>query len=70
MGTLHHVIIRGIELGSQPNLVCGELVQSLEAGWSQVKALERIGYRELFDERVLGSGVSIEALRNGIRRYP
>jgi hypothetical protein len=29
-------------------------------GWSQVKALRWIGDRELFDERILGSGDLVE----------
>ena len=50
---------KGIELGSQPHLVGGGLVRSL-GGWSQVKALRRIGDRALFDERILGSGEFVE----------
>jgi len=50
---------KGIEIGSQPHLVGRGLVRSL-GGWSQVKALRRIGEHELFDERILGSGEFVE----------
>ncbi|MBW2063861.1 MAG: transposase [Deltaproteobacteria bacterium] len=50
---------KGVELGSQPHLVGGGLVRSL-GGWSQVKALRRIGDGELFDDRILGSGEFVE----------
>lgn len=54
-----HFVQKGIALGSQPHLVGGGLVRSL-GGWSQVKALRRIGERERFDERILGSGQFVE----------
>jgi hypothetical protein len=46
---------KGIGLGRQPHLVGGGLVRSM-GGWSQVKALRRIGEREESDDRILGSG--------------
>ena len=45
---------KGISLGRQPNLVGGGLVRS-SGGWSEVKALRRIGEKK-GDERILGSG--------------
>ena len=36
-------------------MIGGGLIRSL-GGWSEVKALRRIGERELSDERILGSG--------------
>ena len=56
---------KGIVLGKQPHLIGGGLIRSL-GGWSQVKALRRIGDRELSDERVLGSGRFIEQLTQEI----
>jgi REP element-mobilizing transposase RayT len=50
---------KGIELGRQPHLIGGGLVRSL-GGWSHVRALRRIGDRELFDERILGTGEFVE----------
>jgi putative transposase len=46
---------KGIEDGRKPHLVGGGLIRSM-GGWSEVKALRRIGARELYDDRVLGSG--------------
>ncbi len=45
----------GIAMGRQPALVGGGLVRSA-GGWSEVKALRRIGAKEKGDERILGSG--------------
>jgi len=45
----------GIALGRQPHLVGGGLIRSA-GGWSEVKALRRIGTQEKADERILGSG--------------
>ena len=50
---------KGIVLGNQPYLVGGGLIRS-QGGWSQVKALRRIGDRQLSDERILGSGDFVE----------
>jgi REP element-mobilizing transposase RayT len=49
----------GIALGSQPHLVGGGLIRSA-GGWSEVKALRRIGMQEKADERILGSGQFVE----------
>ncbi len=40
---------KGIVLGNQPHLVGGGLIRS-QGGWSQVKALRRIGDRQLSDD--------------------
>lgn len=52
---------KGIVLGKQPHLVGGGLVRSV-GGWSEVKALRRIGERQLSDERILGSGEFVEQI--------
>jgi len=46
---------KGIAMGRQPSLVGGGLVRSA-GGWSEVKALRRIGTKEKGDDRILGSG--------------
>ena len=46
---------KGVSLGPQPHLVGGGLIRSL-GGWAQVKALRRMGDRQVSDERILGSG--------------
>jgi putative transposase len=46
---------KGIAMGRQPVLVGGGLVRSA-GGWSEVKALRRIGAKEKGDDRILGSG--------------
>ena len=51
----HHFVEKGVSLGRQPQLVGGGLIRSL-GGWSQVKALRRMGDRQVSDERILGSG--------------
>ncbi len=50
---------QGIPMGRQPLLVGGGLVRSA-GGWSEVKALRRIGIREKSDDRILGSGAFVE----------
>ena len=50
---------KGIEQGRRPELVGGGLIRS-QGGWSAVKALRRVGERELSDERILGSGEFVE----------
>jgi REP-associated tyrosine transposase len=52
---------RGIAMGQQPHLVGGGLVRSA-GGWSEVKALRRIGMREKGDDRILGSGAFVSQL--------
>ena len=54
-----YFVDQGISLGRQPHLVGGGLVRSA-GGWSEVKALRRIGGQEKSDERVLGSGAFVQ----------
>lgn len=51
----------GIAMGRQPHLVGGGLVRSA-GGWSEIKALRRIGIREKGDQRILGSGAFVESI--------
>jgi len=52
-------VTKGIDEGRRPELVGGGLIRSM-GGWSAVKALRRAGDRELFDDRILGSGDFVE----------
>ncbi len=45
---------KGVAQGRRPELVGGGLIRS-QGGWSQVKALRRLGICEVSDERILGS---------------
>ncbi len=56
---------KGIELGKQPHLVGGGLIRSM-GGWSQVKALRRIGEREESDDRILGGGDFVKKITQEI----
>lgn len=51
---------QGIAIGRQSHLV-GGLVRSA-GGWSEIKALRRIGSREKGDQRILGSGPFVESI--------
>ena len=51
-------IEKGIEMGRQPHLVGGGLVRSA-GGWSEVKAIRRIGAKEKGDDRILGDGAFV-----------
>jgi putative transposase len=53
----------GIGLGRQPHLVGGGLIRSA-GGWSEVKALRRIGTPEKGDERILGGGSFVAQVLN------
>lgn len=52
---------KSVAIGRQPQLVGGGLIRSL-GGWSQVKAIRRIGEKEASDERILGSGQFVEQI--------
>ena len=52
---------KGIEIGRQPHLVGGGLVRSA-GGWSEVKALRRIGLQEKGDDRILGGGAFVSQM--------
>jgi putative transposase len=51
----------GVALGRQPQLVGGGLVRSA-GGWSEIKALRRIGEQQKGDERILGSGAFVSSM--------
>ncbi len=62
---------KGGALGKQPNLTGGGLIRSA-GGWSEVKALRRIGDRQASDERILGTGDFVEQITQQIdlvRKY-
>jgi len=66
-----HFVERGVAMGPQPHLVGGGLIRSL-GGWSQVKALRRMGDRQVSDERILGSGDFVKQMTTEldlIRKY-
>lgn len=52
---------KGIAIGRQPHLVGGGLVRSA-GGWSEVKALRRIGLKEKGDDRILGGGAFVSQM--------
>jgi REP-associated tyrosine transposase len=54
-------ISEGVGHGRRPELVGGGLIRSL-GGWFEVKALRRLGMRELADDRILGSGDFVERI--------
>ncbi len=54
---------KGIDMGRQPGLVGGGLVRSL-GGWSEIKALRRIGAQEKGDDRILGGGEFVSQILN------
>jgi putative transposase len=56
-----HFVEQGMALGRQPHLVGGGLVRSA-GGWSEIKALRRIGSMEKGDQRILGSGPFVESI--------
>lgn len=56
---------KGIEMGEQSHLTGGGLVRSM-GGWSQVKALRRIGEKEEYDQRILGSGQFVKKITSDI----
>jgi len=64
-------VIKGIGLGNQPHLEGGGLIRSA-GGWSEVKALRRIGDRQASDERILGNGKFVEEIKRQVdldRKY-
>ena len=56
---------KGVALGKQPNLTGGGLIRSA-GGWSEVKALRRMGDRQVSDERILGTGDFVEQITQQI----
>jgi hypothetical protein len=57
--TYRSYVIKAIDEGRRPELVGGGLIRSM-GGWSAVKAMRRLGDRELSDDRILGSGEFVE----------
>jgi putative transposase len=51
----HEFLIKGIELGRQPELVGGGLIRSA-GGWSAIRSLRKAGIFQKSDERILGDG--------------
>ena len=60
-----HFVKQGVAIGKQPNLVGGGLIRSA-GGWSEIKALRRIGDRQASDQRILGGGDFVEQLTKQI----
>jgi len=60
-GVYRIFVEKGIAMGQQPHLVGGGLVRSA-GGWSEVKALRRIGMQEKSDDRILGHGAFVSQL--------
>jgi hypothetical protein len=56
---------QGVPIGRQPNLVGGGLIRSA-GGWSEIKALRRIGDRQASDQRILGGGDFVEKITKQI----
>mgnify|MGYP006293487981 CR=1 FL=1 len=66
-------VVKGIEMGRQPELVGGGLVRSA-GGWSEVRSLRKAGIFQKSDERILGDGdfvqtVLAEARESMNKRY-
>lgn len=54
-------ISKGLDQGRKPELVGGGLIRSM-GGWGAVKALRRMGEKEFYDDRILGSGDFVKLL--------
>ncbi|MBU4316368.1 MAG: transposase [Proteobacteria bacterium] len=59
-------LIKGIELGRQPDLVGGGLIRSA-GGWMAVRAMQKEGLFQKSDERILGDGDFVEAVLSAAR---
>jgi REP element-mobilizing transposase RayT len=59
--TYRRYVLKAIDEGRRPELVGGGLIRSM-GGWSAVKAMRRLGDRELSDDRILGSGEFVERI--------
>jgi len=67
-------LIKGIDLGRQPELTGGGLVRSA-GGWSAVRSLRKAGLFQKSDERILGDGDFVETVLSDAQealdhRYP
>ncbi len=56
-------VIKGIELGRQPELVGGGLIRSA-GGWASVQSLRKAGLFQKSDERILGDGDFVDSVLN------
>jgi chromosomal replication initiation ATPase DnaA len=54
-------VLKAIDEGRRPELVGGGLIRSM-GGWSAVKAMRRLGDRELIDDRILGRDEFVERI--------
>lgn len=54
-------LVKGIEMGRQPELIGGGLVRSA-GGWSAVRSLRKAGIFQKSDERILGDGDFVQAV--------
>ena len=54
-------LIKGIEIGRQPDLVGGGLVRSA-GGWSVLRSMRKAGIFEKSDERILGDGAFVDTV--------
>lgn len=59
-------IKKGLGLGRQPHLIGGGLIRSA-GGWSEVKALRRIGDQQTSDERILGSSKFVDEVTQQVK---
>lgn len=57
--TYRNYVQDGFSMGRRPDLVGGGLIRS-QGGWSQVMTMRKRKIRELYDERILGSGDFVE----------
>ena len=54
-------VVKGIELGRQPELIGGGLLRSA-GGWSVVRSLRKAGVFQKSDERILGDGDFVDSV--------
>lgn len=54
-------VVKGVEMGRQPELVGGGLVRSV-GGWSEVRSLRKAGIFQKSDERILGDSYFVQTV--------
>ncbi|MEJ2155066.1 MAG: transposase [Desulfobacteraceae bacterium] len=59
-------VVKGIDLGSQPELVGGGLIRSA-GGWAAVRSMRKAGLFQKSDERILGDGDFVETVLSEAR---
>ena len=57
-------LVKGIDLGRQPELIGGGLIRST-GGWSAVLSLRKAGIFQKSDERILGDGDFVDSVLSG-----